>query len=530
MIIGRTFKRVGNSIMKGEGDKQRRSATQTSKHNTLIFDGKGRQIFDRGKAKETSGNVSADDSNRRKHMVFKITVQRQGRYQSPEDPKVFSMYNDLKDGNVELSKPAPINASQDMVHGTQVPLTFEANNNGSSEEVIPLGDLLNDQLLPNTTEPISSNNTSVLPPDKEPAESSNQKPANFPSQSDPNVVVEAKLNPLRIGIRLDDDKTKESETSSKQGDHVSLQDVLKDIDDTTEAAQAIPDEGKNDKEKTVVVNVNDKHINDSNTKQQNLDNDKEKLGKLRIQATSEKENKKGTEVNTAGVSITTESKGLQTDSLMKVLLSKLLGSDVTEALKEKEVKNPKAPNDNSGKQTSKSLDVASTNPTGTSVESPPGTIKGVDAAEMNNKGGGTTTTIEKPQTVVSNPQCFGGSQPLMLNSKGYKVPANIRPPDGRDCSYGMENIPNTHVPSSLPSGMVIESSPGTQQAVGTGVPPPSEMAPSLPSSPPSTGGLASTAPAGISVESPPGTIQAVGTSITEEGVSEMEGDNGKKKW
>ena len=62
----------------------------------------------------------------------------------------------------------------------------------------------------------------------------------------------------------------------------------------------------------------------------------ENLGKLHIQATSNKENKNGTEVNTAGVSITTESKGLQTNGLMKVLLTKLLGSDIKDALKEKE--------------------------------------------------------------------------------------------------------------------------------------------------------------------------------------------------
>lgn len=77
---------------------------------------------------------------------------------------------------------------------------------------------------------------------------------------------------------------------------------------------------------------------------------------------------------------------------------------------------------------------------------------------------------------------------------------------------------------------MVESAPGTQQAVGTGIPPPAQMAPNPPPSVPSTGGFASTTPTGVSVESPPGTIQAVGTSIPEEGVSEMAGDNGKVKW
>lgn len=457
--------------------------------------------------------------------------------QSTEEQKGLSI-DDVKDGNAEFLKTTPRNASQDVVRGTKVPLTFAINTKGSSsEEAIPLNDLLSDNPLPNVNKPLSTSNAHLLPA-TEATESSKEKPGKFPDQSDPNVLLEAKLNPLRIGIRLDDDKKKESKTSTEQVDQVSLQDVLKDIDDTTKAAHVTPDESDNEKEKTVVINLNDGsiHANHSNVKQQHLNKNEEKLGKLRIQATNEKENKNGTEVNTADVSITTESKGLQTDGLMKVLLSKLLGSDITEALNEKVVQklnsasNPTAPNDFPGKQTPTTLDMASTNPTGTSVESPPGTIKGVDTAEMNNGVSATTTPIEPPQMVASNPQCFGGgSQPLPLNSAGFRVPANVRLPGGRDCSYGLESVSTTHVASSSPTGMVIESAPGTQQAVGTGVPP-AQMPPNPPARVPSTGGFASTTPAGLSVESPPGTIQAVGTSIPEEGVSEMKGDNGKIKW
>ena len=537
-MTGHTFKRIGDTTITRKRETHRRSSIQTLKSDGSIFDGNRRQIFDRGKANETNGNGSSKHSDRRKYTVFKITVEKHARNQSTEKPKEPSIDDHARYGNEEQSKFAPRNASQDMVSATKVPLTFEINTNGSSEEVIPLSDLLSDKPLPNTKNHLSTSDANMLSTNKEPAESSKEKLGKFPDQSDPNVLLEAKLNPLRIGIRLDDDKKKESETSSKQVHQVSLQDVLNDIDETTKAVNVTPDEGDNDKEKTVVVNLNDGNVHASrlNVKQKHLDKNQENLGKLRIQATSEKENKNGTEVNTAGVSITTESKGLQTDGLMKVLLSKLLGSDITEAMKEKafqklkSASNPTAPNDYSGKQSSTSLDMASTTSTGTSLESPPGVIKGVDTAEINNEGG-VTSSVKPLQTVASNPECSGAvSEQLPLNSAGSRVPANIRLPGGRDCSYGLESVPTTHVASSSPTGMVIESVPGTQQAVGTGVPPPAQMAPNPPAKVQSIGGFASTTPAGQSVESPPGTIQAVGTSIPEEGVSQLQGDNGKIKW
>ncbi|KAL9968912.1 hypothetical protein ACROYT_G021062 [Oculina patagonica] len=459
----------GDTNIKGKREKERRSEIHNPINNSSIFDGKGRQIFDRGKANETNGNSSTKHSDRRKYTVLKITVVKHGGNKSTEEQKGLTM-DDVRDGNVELSKTTPRNASQDVVRGTKVPLTFAINTKGSSEEAIPLNDLLSDNPLPNIKKPLSTSNTHLLPA-TEATESSKEKPGKFPDQSDPNVLLEAKLNPLRIGIRLDDDKKKESKTTSEEVGQVSLQDVLKDIDDTTNAAHVTPNQSENEKEKTVVINLNDGsiHANDSNVKQQHLNKNEEKQGKLRIQATNEKENKNGTEVNTAGVSITTESKGLQTDGLMKVLLSKLLGNDVTEALNEKVVQklksvgNPVAPNDYAGKQTPTTLDMASTNPTGTSVESPPGTIKGVDTAEMNNGVSDTTTPVEPPQMVATNPQCFGGgSQPLPLNSAGSRAPANIRLPGGRDCHYGLESVPSTHVASSSPTGMAIESAPGTQ--------------------------------------------------------------------
>lgn len=537
-LKGRTLKRIGDTSIKGNREKQRRSAIQFSKNNTSSFDGKGRQIFDRGKTNETNGNGSTIPSDRRKYTVLRITVVKHGRNQSAGEPKVLSVLDGVKDENADLSRTTSINNSQDIMRGTKVPLTFQINNKGSNEEGIPLKDLYSDKPLPNDKQVLSAGNAHGLPPNKEDTESSSEKPGKSQEQSDPNVLLEAKLNPLRIGIRLDDDQKKESETSSKEVDHVSLQDVLNDIDYTTKTANVTPEESGTEKEDTVVIKLNDssKNASHSNIKQPHVDENEDKLGKLHIQATSEKENKNGTEVNTAGVSITTESRGRQTDGLMKVLLSKLLGNDVTEALKDKvgqklkSASNPKASNDYSGKQTSPSLDMASTTPTGIAVESPPGTIQGVDTAEMNNKGG-DTTAVEPPQTITSSPQCVGeNSQPLVLNSEGPKAPANIRLPGGKDCHYGLEKVPTANEASSSPTGIVVESAPGTQQAVGTGIPPPAQMAPNPPPSVPSTGGFASTTPTGVSVESPPGTIQAVGTSIPEEGVSEMAGDNGKVKW
>ena len=93
----------------------------------------------------------------------------------------------------------------------------------------------------------------------------------------------------------------------------------------------------------------------------------------------------------------------------------------------------------------------------------------------------------------------------------------------------MESLPSSNVASSSPTGMVIESAPGTQQAVGNGMPPPAQVVPNPPPLVPSNQIFGSTTPAGVGVESPPGTIHAVGTSIPAEGISEL-GDNGKIRW
>ena len=463
-------------------------------------------------------------SDRRKYTVLKITVVKHGRNQSAGEPKMFYAVHDVKEENAELSRITSQNISQDITHGTKVPLTFQIDTKGSNKKGISPNDLYKDKPLSDDKQLLSEGNAHGLPQSKENAESSSEKTGTVQDQSDSNVLLETKLNPLKIGIRLDDDEKKESETSSKEIDNVTLQEVLKDIDYTTKAANVKTDEIGSEKEDTVVVSSNDSGKNNSHSsiKEPHVDLNEENGGKLHIQASSEKQNKNGTEVNTAGVSITTESRGLQTDGLMKVLLSKLLGSDVTEAFKDKGVQKfkPASKPIAIGKQPSPSLDMASTTPTGTVVESPPGTVQGVDTAEMNNKEGDTTAA---PQMGAASPQCFGEDSPPL-------APSNMRLPGGRDCHYGLEKFPTTDEASSSPTGTVVESAPGTQQAVGTGIPSPAELTPNPPPSVPSTGGFASKTPAGVSVESPPGTIQAVGTSIPEEGVSEMAGDKGKIKW
>ena len=518
----RTLKCTGETFSEGKKDKQRRSANQFSKTNSSSFDGKERQIFDRGKTNETKGNGSMVPSDR-KYTVLRITVVKHGRNQSAVEPKLLYAVDDVKEGNAELSRTTSQNISQDILQGTKVPLTFQINTQG---EISP-NELYSDKPLSDDKQPLSAGNSHGLPQNKENTESASEKLGTLQDKSDSNVLLETKLNPLRIGIRLDDDEKKESETSSKEVDNVSLQEVLNDIDYTTKAANVTPEETGSEKEDTVVVSLNNssKNASHSNMKEPHVDLNEESRGKLHIQASSERQNKNGTEVNTAGVSITTESRGLQTDGLMKVLLSKLLGSDVTEALKDKGVQKfkpvskPIAPK---GKQLSPSLDMASTTATGTLVESPPGTVQGVDTAEMNNQGG-DTTAVEPPQKIATSPQCSGEDFPP-------SSPTNIRLPGGMDCHSGLKKLPTTNEASSSPTGTVVESAPGTQQAVGTGIPPPAEMTPNPPPRVPSTGELASTTPAGVSVESPPGTIQAVGTSIPEEGVSELAGDKGKVKW
>lgn len=508
--------------------KQRRSAIHSVKNNGSISDGTEKQIFDRGKANETNVNNSTKRPDTRKYTVLRIAVIKHGRNQSSETPKVLSVLDDLKGGNLQQIVTTPRNKSLNIMKGTNVPLTFQVNSKESSEEDIPLNDLYSDKPLPHDKHHSSENKERLLPPQKETSQPLTEKPEKPQGQSDSNVLLEAKLNPLRIGIQLDDDKKNEAESTTQQTEKISLQDVLKDIDDTSRKANPSLDESDADKVNSVLISLNDGNVKDnhSTSKQQHLIKGDGNLGKLHIQATSNKENRNGTEVNTAGVSITTESKGLQTDGLMKVLLTKLLGSDIKDALKEKVAEELKS---TSNQKTPSSLDMASTTAAGTTVESPPGTIKGVDTAEMNNNGGGGIN-VEPPSMLQTSPQCVGGgSQQNALHSTGARVPGNLYSPGGRDCSSGMGRVPSTNMASSLPTGMIIESAPGTQQAVGTGIPPPAGMAPNPPPLVPSNARFGSTTPAGVVVESPPGTIQAVGTSIPEKGISQM-GDNGKIRW
>lgn len=516
---------IGDAM--AEVRKPRRSAIYSVENNISISNGTERLIFDRGKVNATNANNSFKHPDTRKHTVLRITVVKHGRNQSGETPQVLSVTNDFKQGNIRETGANARSKSLDIMKGANVPISFQVSGRGSGEKDVLLNDLYGGKQI--SFDGRSSNESSEhVPQQKEDSDLSAQDPDKQQGKTDSKVLLEAKLNPLRIGIQLDGDKTSKEESTNQPTESISLQEVLKDIDDTSQKADPSLDENKGKKENAVLISLNNENVkdDDSHGTQQHVVKEDENLGKLHIQATSNKENKNGTEVNTAGVSITTESKGLQTNGLMKVLLTKLLGSDIKDALKEKE---SEALKPTGGRRISSSLDMASTTAAGTSVESPPGTMKGVDTAEMNNNAG-AVNSIEPPSMHQTGPQCLGGEpEPDLLPTTGTRVPGNLRLPGGRDCSQGMESLPSSNVASSSPTGMVIESAPGTQQAVGNGMPPPAQVVPNLPPLVPSNQRFGSTTPAGVGVESPPGTIHAVGTSIPAEGISEL-GDNGKIRW
>ncbi|XP_022785540.1 cell wall protein IFF6-like [Stylophora pistillata] len=503
--------------------KRRRSAVYSIESNRSISSGKETQIFDRGKVNVTIANNSLKYPDARKYTVLRITVVKHGRNQSDETSKVLSVANDLKQENMLEKGANARDKSLDIMRGANIPLSFQVNGKGSSEKDGSLNDLYGGK--PITFDRHSSNESSEhVPLQKGDADLSTQKPDNQQGKTNSKVLLEAKLNPIRIGIQLDGDKNNKEESVTQPSENISLQEVLKDIDDTSRKADPSLDENNGDKENNVLISLNDGKVKDDHlhVRPQNTVKDKENLDKLRIQATSNKENKNGTEVNTAGVSIMTESKGPQTDGLMKVLLTKLLGSDIKDALKQKESEEFKP---TSSQKIISSSDMASTTAAGTTVESPPGTIKGVDTAEMNNNAG-AVINVEPPAMEQTGPQCLGGGpEPDLLHTTGARVPENLHLPGGRDCSQGIESLPTKNEASSSPTGMVIESAPGTQHAVGTGMPPPAVIAPNPPPLTPSNQRFGSTTPAGVGVESPPGTIHAVGTSLPAEGIDEM-GDNG----
>ena len=417
-----------------------------------------------------------------------------------------------------------------MLQDTKVPLTFHVNTVTANEEHIPINKVLSDKPIPNDEHDFNTSSALEYPttfPHKETVNSAAGKPLNTEDKSKPDVVLGIGY-PIRIGIKMDNDKTIEQQNNSNGAHHIWLQDVLKDIGDSSETTNASQNESNPEKENSVIIDVNNdsSKTNELATKQNNAHINDVKLGKVYLQATSHKEDKNGTDVETAGVSLTTESKGLQSGGLMKVLLSKLLGSDISEALKGKVKEELKSvsgltkPNDKAQKQRP-SLDEASTMAAGTLVESPPGTVKGVDTAQMNNQGSEPTSapppapapvpeagpTLSSPPTepavVPNNPECVGGNQGmLLLSPAGDRVVGNVHPVGGNDCSFGLQRLPSTQVVSSPPTGMPVLT--------------------------PSGGVYASTNAAGQRVESPPGTVMAV-DNIFSNGINQMRADNGKMK-
>lgn len=468
----------------GKKSNQRRTVIGFPNNNSSTSESKGRQIYDHENTSDldTVGTNSSSTSDKRKHTVLRITFIKRARNQTAEPQRVLLVGNNPKDDSSALLRTSPQKVVQDTLQDTTIPITFHVNRKPVNLENLPINKLLSDKPFPNNQHDFNTSSALQHP--------QILKPPEREDKPESNVVLEAKLNPIRIGIRLDGNKKNEAKENSKEVSHVSLQDVLNDIGDSSKTIKTT-DKSRPENEESVVIDLND-NLNKGNKPTMKQTDSKEsdgKLGRVHLKATSHKDSENGTEVETAGVSITTESKGLQTNGLMKILLSKLLGSDISQELKGKVADELKSIG-----RLKKPNDEASTAAQGSLVESPPGTIQGVDTAEMNNAAGEqppNPATVPPPSPPPTAPPVFPNQPGCggILNPAVDKVTDNSRLPGGSDCSYGMQWPPNAHAASSAANGMLLESPPGTIHGVGTGIPSPAAALPSPFSRLSSNGGM-----------------------------------------
>ena len=417
--------------------------------------------------------------------------------------------------------------AHDLWQGTKIPLTFHINTKPVNEDKLPMNEVLSDKPFPNDKLNTNKNNEKL-------SDSPDEKTRQGKLES--NVILsEGKLNPLSIGIRLDEDKNKESAPGA-ESNQISLQDVLKDIDDTSRKYNSSGKDGNPQKDNSVFIDLNDLIESDKPRIQPSNGKD-DKSGKVQLEATSHKDNVNGTEVETAGVSITTESKGFQTGGLIKVLLSKLLGSKLSEELKGKveeeltQASGRKNPDDLDKIQKigsrPHSLDEASTAATGTLVESSPGTVQGVDVAEPNKLGGEQpsapypiplaveASTAAAGTLVESSPGTVQGVDVVEPNNQG----GGEQPPAPSPVPLPVPCPNPSQIPAPAPPPISPPLHPPLPVCIPVSVPPgpprPVMTPQPVPGQPPYQVIYGSTKAAGQGVESPPGTIMAVGTNTNE---------------
>ena len=512
----------------GKKSDKRRSLSNTS----FINNTNGRQIYDRGKTNERDATNFSKPLDNRKHTVFRITIVKHAGNHTIQRPKV--LINGIypsEDFNSMLPNSRK-KAVHDILQDTKIPLTFHVNTVSGSvnEDKLPMNEVLSDKPFVNDKH---LSNTTDAPAKLKMSDSASEKNPNGQEKFESNVILETKMNPVSIGINLDEDKTREPRPGSSTSQQISLQDVLEDIDYSSRKYNATKDVGNPQKDNSVLIDLNDNSDQSNKPTRQSSKESNDKSGKVQLEATSHKHKVNGTEVETAGVSITTESKGLPTGGLIKALLSKLLGSKINEELKGKvadefrHASGSKIPGGSALMQITgsrpHSLDEASTSAGGTLVESAPGTVQGVDTAEPNNQGGEQPTEPPPTSLPISHPS---PSPPL----PPPPMPALIPPPPPPPMP---PPIPPSIVPC-IPSLLrpllpfpLPAPCPAPLPAPPAPPPPPLISPPPVPSPQPNGVIYGSTKAAGQGVESPPGTIMAVGTSTAAKGNEMQQGDHGK---
>lgn len=496
----------------GKKSDKRRSLSNTS----FINNTNGRQIYDRGKTNERDATNFSVPLDNRKHTVFRITIVKHAGNHTIQRPKVLINGTYPSEDFNSMLLNSREKAVHDILQDTKIPLTFHVNTKPVNEDNLPMNEVLSDKPFANDKH---QSNTTDAPSKLRMSDSASEKNPDGQEKLESNVILETKMNPVSIGINLDEDKTKEARPGSSASKQISLQDVLEDIDYSSRKYNATRDVGNPQKDNSVLINLNDIITQGNEPTSQSSKESNDKSGKVQLEATSHKDKVNGTEVETAGVSITTESKGLPTGGLIKTLLSKLLGTKISEELKGKvadefqHVSGSKITGDSALVKITgsrpHSLDEASTSAGGTLVESSPGTVQGVDTAEPNNQGGEQPIKLPLTSHPISHPS---PSPPLSPPPMPAPIPPS--PPPLMPAPILPSNVPC--IPSVLRP--LLPSVPPVPCPVP---PPPPPVISPLPN------GViyGSTKAAGQGVESPPGTIMAVGTSTA--GNEMQRGDNGK---
>ena len=528
-------------------------STKRSLRSTNVFFGKRSLKYDKNGKQIFKLNISEEfrSKNRTEQnfKVFRITFLKRNRNQSSGQPNVISLLGNLNDGNGKLSNLLQ-NISRDILRTAKQPLSHHSRTARKNIKGILLSDILSEQPKDKGGE---VNILEPFPNEKQDASRTNADTENsmtrlLQHRSESNVIVEAKLDPLRIGIRLQDDKQRNPDMKPTPNKHASLQEALEDVDSSSIPSSKEKSSSEDAEEDNRVLTKLSKELKEKSDglplKANTVEKEEGRVGKVHIQATSKEDNSNGTEVKSAGVSITTESKGLESGNLLKVLLTKLLGNDIAEALKEKVAEDLKSDNKrlHKGDQQPVDEDDATDNPTGSMVMRPNdlNTTKGgatdVDVLQFPVSTGHITnsqqTADKSPSFDMASTTAAVGSSPGTIppvetdklssqTSEGHHDAVSLHPTSSLNC-FRVDSSPGAVIPVSGQCSSAFSSAPpGAGHTI-----PIKGVLEEPPGRPAAMADFASTTPTAISVESPPGTVMGVGMSVAN-GDGRLEEDHGK---